>query len=169
MQELPYNNLGLNRSAHLDIFKKNILGDGLAGAKFAIYRGDLKEIPADGEQSADFIGNYTTDKTGNLNVDQNLFAGYDADHNPISQTYTVFEIKAPNGYELLKTPVTFTVKEGNQTINLQIKDDAESILPFTGGKAGIGLLIALSLVVLGMLGLGGGLLYRHRKNSKEAA
>lgn len=169
LQELPYNNLGLNRSAHLDIFKKNILGDGLAGAKFAIYRGDLKEIPADGEQSADFIGNYTTDKTGNLNVDQNLFAGYDADHNPISQTYTVFEIKAPNGYELLKTPVTFTVKEGNQTINLQIKDDAESILPFTGGKAGIGLLIALSLVVLGMLGLGGGLLYRHRKNSKEAA
>ncbi|WP_242359342.1 SpaA isopeptide-forming pilin-related protein [Lactococcus petauri] len=169
LQELPYNNLGLNRSAHLDIFKKNILGDGLAGAKFAIYRGDLKEIPADGEQSADFIGTYTTDKTGNLNVDQNLFAGYDADHNPISQTYTVFEIKAPNGYELLKTPVTFTVKEGNQTINLQIKDDAESILPFTGGKAGIGLLIALSLVVLGMLGLGGGLFYRHRKNSKEAA
>ncbi|WP_285141968.1 SpaA isopeptide-forming pilin-related protein [Lactococcus petauri] len=169
LQELPYNNLGLNRSAHLDIFKKNILGDGLAGAKFAIYRGDLKEIPADGEQSADFIGTYTTDKTGNLNVEQNLFAGYDADHNPISQTYTVFEIKAPNGYELLKTPVTFTVKEGNQTINLQIKDDAESILPFTGGKAGIGLLIALSLVVLGMLGLGGGLFYRHRKNSKEAA
>lgn len=169
LQELPYNNLGLNRSAHLDIFKKNILGDGLAGAKFAIYRGDLKEIPADGEQSADFIGTYTTDKTGNLNVDQNLFAGYDADHNPISQTYTVFEIKAPNGYELLKTPVTFTVKEGNQMINLQIKDDAESILPFTGGKAGIGLLIALSLVVLGMLGLGGGLFYRHRKNSKEAA
>ena len=86
-----------------------------------------------------------------------------------SAVYTVFEIKAPNGYELLKTPVTFTVKEGNQTINLQIKDDAESILPFTGGKAGIDLLIALSLVVLGMLGLGGGLFYRHRKNSKEAA
>lgn len=169
LQELPYNNLGLNRSAHLDIFKKNILGDGLAGAKFAIYRGDLKEIPADGEQSTDFIGTYETDKTGNLNVDQNLFAGYDANHNPISQTYTVFEIKAPDGYELLKTPVTFTVEEGNQTINLQIKDDAESILPLTGGKTGIALLIALSLVVLGMLGLSGGLIYRHRKNSKEAA
>lgn len=169
LQELPYNNLGLNRSAHLDIFKKNILGAGLAGAKFAIYRGDLKEIPADGEQNADFIGTYETDKTGNLNVDQNLFAGYDANHNPISQTYTVFEIKAPDGYELLKNPVTFTVSEGNQTINLKIKDDAESILPFTGGKAGIGLLIALSLVVLGMIGLGGGLIYRRTKNNKEAA
>ncbi|MCH1723404.1 hypothetical protein MKK30_07120 [Lactococcus formosensis] len=169
LQELPYNNLGLNRSAHLDIFKKNILGAGLAGAKFAIYRGDLKEIPADGEQNADFIGTYETDKTGNLNVDQNLFAGYDANHNPISQTYTVFEIKAPDGYELLKNPVTFTVSEGDQTINLKIKDDAESILPFTGGKAGIGLLIALSLVVLGMIGLGGGLIYRRTKNNKEAA
>lgn len=169
LQELPYNNLGLNRSAHLDIFKKNILGDGLAGAKFAIYRGDLKEIPAEGEQNTDFIGTYETDETGHLKVNQNLFAGYDADHNPISQTYTVFEIKAPNGYELLKTPVTFTVKEGNQTINLQIKNDSTAPLPFTGGKAGIGLLIALSLVVLGMLGLGGGLFYRHRKNSKEAA
>lgn len=169
LQELPYNNLGLNRSAHLDIFKKNILGAGLAGAKFAIYRGDLKEIPADGEQNADFIGTYETDKTGNLNVDQNLFAGYDANHNPISQTYTVFEINAPDGYELLKNPVTFTVSEGDQTINLKIKDDAESILPFTGGKAGIGLLIALSLVVLGMIGLGGGLIYRRTKNNKEAA
>ncbi|WP_285012271.1 SpaA isopeptide-forming pilin-related protein [Lactococcus formosensis] len=169
LQELPYNNLGLNRSAHLDIFKTNILGNGLAGAKFAIYRGDLKEIPADGEQNADFIGTYETDKTGNLNVDQNLFAGYDANHNPISQTYTVFEIKAPDGYELLKNPVTFTVSEGDQTINLKIKDDAESILPFTGGKAGIGLLIALSLVVLGMIGLGGGLIYRRTKNNKEAA
>lgn len=169
LQELPYNNLGLNRSAHLDIFKKNILGNGLAGAKFAIYRGDLKEIPADGEQNADFIGTYETDKTGNLNVDQNLFAGYDANHNPISQTYTVFEIKAPDGYELLKNPVTFIVSEGDQTINLKIKDDAESILPFTGGKAGIGLLIALSLVVLGMIGLGGGLIYRRTKNNKEAA
>ncbi|WP_339007057.1 SpaA isopeptide-forming pilin-related protein [Lactococcus formosensis] len=169
LQELPYNNLGLNRSAHLDIFKTNILGNGLAGAKFAIYRGDLQEIPADGEQNADFIGTYETDKTGNLNVDQNLFAGYDANHNPISQTYTVFEIKAPDGYELLKNPVTFTVSEGDQTINLKIKDDAESILPFTGGKAGIGLLIALSLVVLGMIGLGGGLIYRRTKNNKEAA
>lgn len=169
LQELPYNNLGLNRSAHLDIFKTNILGNGLAGAKFAIYRGDLKEIPADGEQNADFIGTYETDKTGNLNVDQNLFAGYDANHNPISQTYTVFEIKAPDGYELLKNPVTFTVSEGDQTINLKIKDDAESILPFTGGKVGIGLLIALSLVVLGMIGLGGGLIYRRTKNNKEAA
>ncbi|WP_393186696.1 hypothetical protein NG812_05475 [Lactococcus garvieae] len=69
----------------------------------------------------------------------------------------------------MKTPVTFTVEEGNQTINLQIKDDAESILPLTGGKTGIALLIALSLVVLGMHGLSGGLIYRHRKNSKEAA
>ncbi len=169
LQELPYNNLGLNRSAHLDIFKKNILGDGLAGAKFAIYRGNLKEIPEDGEQNVNFIGTYETDKTGNLNVDQNLFAGYDTNHTPISQTYTVFEIKAPAGYELLKTPVTFNVKEGNQTINLQIKDDAESLLPFTGGKNGIALLIALGLLVLGMLSLGGVFFYRQTKKNKEVA
>ncbi len=165
LQELPYNNLGLNRSAHLDIFKKNLFGQGLAGAKFAIYRGSLKEIPADGEQDTNFIGTYETDNTGHLNVKQNLFAGYDANHNPLSQEYTVFEIKAPDGYELLKTPVKFTVDEGNQTINLKIKDDAESILPYTGGKAGMALLIALSLVVLGLLGVG----YRHVKNNKEAA
>ena len=165
IQELPYNNLGLNRSAHLNIFKKNFWGRGLSNAKFVVYRGDLKEIPENGEKNVNFIGMYETDKTGNLNVDRNLFANsIRHDH---KQEYTVFEIKAPDGYELLKEPVNFTVSKGDQEIHLSIRDAAESILPFTGGKSGVALLIALSLVVLGLIGIGGGLFYSHYKNRGE--
>ncbi|MGM0125935.1 hypothetical protein IGI37_003336 [Enterococcus sp. AZ194] len=65
----------------------------------------------------------------------------------VSRKYWVVETKAPEGYELLKAPVSVTVNlttEKNDSVELDIVDKPKTDLPFTGGQ-GTTLLVAIAL------------------------
>ncbi|CAM3126956.1 hypothetical protein GHI93_00805 [Lactococcus hircilactis] len=158
-----YNNLGLNRTANLEIFKyrtgtlvdsnKNgnydpneiAAATPIPGAGFEIYKGNLTSYPADGNKDSAYVTIGTTNSSGKLDVNAGLFGP--------NQTYTIFEVQAPVGYELAKSPYTFTVTTGNQTINLQIPDSPQTTLPFAGNHNGAPI-FAILIAFTSMSGLG---------------
>ncbi|OJG98321.1 hypothetical protein RV18_GL003222 [Enterococcus termitis] len=177
---MPNNNLGLVRTASLNLFKyeESSLIDSnhdgsysddelskaepVNGAQFEIYRGKLTDYPANGKQNADYVGEYTTDNAGKILVDKNLFLHQNADGSFSAQDYTLFEVKSPVGYELLKKPLYFNVSQANQTIRLVASDQKITELPSTGGKNAVPLMTILSIgaMTMALLLIAGYYLYR---------
>ena len=119
-------------------------GTPLKDAEFDIYKGDLEEK----------LGSAKTDATGHLEF-KPLFEG----------DYTLIETKAPEGYELIKSPIKVTITEGNQTIQVYQEDDKKTDLPFTGGTGPM-LLLLIIVSGMGILGLGG-LYWYYRQPSRK--
>ena len=119
-------------------------GTPLKDAEFDIYKGDLEEK----------LGSAKTDDTGHLEF-KPLFEG----------DYTLVETKAPEGYELIKSPIKVTITEGNQTIKLYQEDDKKTDLPFTGGTGPM-LLLLIIVSGMGILGLWG-LYWYYRQPSRK--
>jgi len=155
-------NIGLVRSSTIRLFKyatgtaidanddgklseaEKATGTPLKEAEFDIYKGDLEEK----------LGSAKTDETGHLEF-KPLFEG----------EYTLVETKAPEGYELIKSPIKVTITEGNQTIQVYQEDDKKTDLPFTGGTGPM-LLLLIIVSGMGILGLGG-LYWYYRQPSKK--
>ncbi|MGY3704940.1 SpaA isopeptide-forming pilin-related protein, partial [Vagococcus martis] len=100
----------------------------LAGAVFKLLKQDgtlLKE-------------NLVTDDDGRLFVD-NLIPG----------EYQLVEIKAPENYELDWTPIKFKIeKNQKEIVKLQMVNQPQTTLPFTGGNNSILIIIILSMITL---------------------
>ena len=109
-------------------------GKPLMGAIFDIYEGDSKKP----------LATETTDKNGFLYF-TNLFPG----------DYKLVETNAPDGYELIKTPIKVKITEGSQTILLYQEDDKQTELPHAGGNNPIiiGLVISSVTIILGMIAI----------------
>ncbi|GHU38948.1 hypothetical protein FACS1894193_08390 [Bacilli bacterium] len=186
IQESPHNNLGIIPTAKISLFKyetgtlrdgdKNGSFDasevnaakGLAGAEFEVYKGKLDKYPTAGKSDVDFVSSGITDSKGFITLDTNLFMDLDASGKTVPTTYTVFETKAPKGYELAgrsKAPFRFEVKESGQTLNLYIDNDGHAELPFTGGNPTFIKLVisSLSVIVIGILGVGTYYFRNHRQ------
>lgn len=143
-------NLGLIRPSTIRLFKfetgtaVDVNGDGqlseaeketgnpLKDAEFEVYEGN-DDIPFAKEK---------TDDSGYLNFVK-LFPG----------NHTLIETRAPDGYELIKSPIVITITEGNQTIKVYQEDDKKTDLPFTGGNQ---LLLIILLTASGAITLGFG-------------
>lgn len=144
-------NLGLIRPSTIRLFKyvsgtaidgnsdgelsesEKATGTPLKGAEFEVYEGDASSP----------FATEVTDDSGNLSFVK-LFPG----------EHTLIETKAPNGYELIKTPIKVTITEGNQTIKVYQEDDKKTNLPFTGGTGPM-VIVIMVVSVLGILGMGG--------------
>ncbi|MDT2658945.1 SpaA isopeptide-forming pilin-related protein [Enterococcus hulanensis] len=155
-------NLGLIRPSTIRLFKyatgTAIDGDGdgklseaekatgtpLKNAEFEVYEGDASSP----------FAKETTDESGNLSFVK-LFPG----------EHTLVETKAPEGYELIKSPIKVTITEGNQTIQVYQEDDKKTDLPFTGGTGPM-LLLLIIVSGMGILGLGG-LYWYYRQPSRK--
>lgn len=87
----------------------------------------------------------------------------------IDGTYILTETKAPDGYQLLTSPVTFTVKSGviaastgnmveydSQNNVLKVKNSAGAVLPNTGGAG------AYCYIFSGLLLMAGAVMYGYR-------
>ncbi|MBO0460095.1 hypothetical protein JZO77_25545 [Enterococcus hulanensis] len=155
-------NLGLVRPSTIRLFKfatgTAIDGDGdgklseaekatgtpLKNAEFEVYEGDASSP----------FAKEMTDESGNLTFVK-LFPG----------EHTLIETKAPEGYELIKSPIKVTITEGNQTIQVYQEDDKKTDLPFTGGTGPM-LLLLIIVSGMGILGLGG-LYWYYRQPSRK--
>lgn len=97
---------------HIKLHKQNESGEPLQGAQFKIVRNVNKQTMTheiDGKQSEIF----TSDKDGNVNVTDLL-----------KDDYTIMEVAAPNGYQLLKDPVTISeadFSQGNPNFDVSSK------------------------------------------------
>lgn len=97
---------------HIKLHKQNESGEPLQGAQFKIVRNANKQTithEIDGKQSEIF----TSDKDGNVNVTDLL-----------KDDYTIMEVAAPNGYQLLKDPVTISeadFSQGNPNFDVSSK------------------------------------------------
>ena len=132
-----------NKDGHLSDVEK-ATGTPLKGAEFEVYEGNA---------STPFVTD-TTDGSGNLSFVK-LFPG----------EHTLIETKAPDGYELIKSPIKVTITEGNQTIQLYEEDDKKTELPFTGGTGPM-FIIVMIVSVMGILGMGG-LYWYYRQPSRK--
>ena len=117
----------------LTIRKIDATGGPLAGAEL------LLEMSTDGQSWAE-IGKSTTDSTGAAKWD-NLKLG---------AKYRVTEVKAPAGYTLLPEPVSVdTLTADAPDITVTLCNNADFVLPFTGGR-GFAAPILFAALVLGM-------------------
>ncbi|MBO0452073.1 SpaA isopeptide-forming pilin-related protein [Candidatus Enterococcus murrayae] len=155
-------NLGLIRPSTIRLFKyvsgtaidgnndgelsesEKATGTPLKGAEFEVYEGDASSP----------FATEVTDDSGNLSFVK-LFPG----------EHTLIETKAPNGYELIKSPIKVTITEGNQTIKVYQEDDKKTNLPFTGGTGPM-VIVIMVVSVLGILGMGG-LYWYYRQPSRK--
>ena len=97
--------------------KVDVTGSPLAGAEL------LLETSADG-QTWTAVGKITTDKTG-------IAKWSDL---KIGTQYRITEVKAPAGYTLLTEPLfTGTLDNSNRDITITACNNADFVLPFTGG------------------------------------
>lgn len=94
--------------------------------------------------------------------------------------YTLTEVKAPDGYVILKHSIQIevlqdgsvkvddkSVKVENHTIKLTVDNQIKGLLPSTGGSGRTGYWIMSSIFILLMAILGGYYWYRNRKASKK--
>ncbi|MBO0460062.1 hypothetical protein JZO77_25375, partial [Enterococcus hulanensis] len=132
-----------NNDGHLSEAEK-ATGTPLKNAEFEVYEGDASSP----------FAKETTDESGNLSFVK-LFPG----------EHTLIETKAPEGYELIKSPIKVTITEGNQTIQVYQEDDKKTDLPFTGGTGPM-LLLLIIVSGMGILGLGG-LYWYYRQPSRK--
>ncbi|MGG5371659.1 SpaA isopeptide-forming pilin-related protein [Enterococcus sp. AZ196] len=110
----------------------------LEGAKFVIYKGENNTDPDDK------IGEATTDEHGWLEF-----------HGLHKGEYTLVELKAPPGFELLKNPINVIISSYNSVAIVHVPDKGQSKLPFTGGTKTMQIILIASvcLLVIGMIGV----------------
>lgn len=78
-------------------------------------------------------------------------------------TYRLTEIKAPDGYKLLRDAIEVEITEENPDVSIEIIGREKSILPETGGDGTILLMIAGSLLIIVTICIEK---YRRQKNKK---
>jgi len=120
-------------------------GARLAGAVFDLYDPD-----------GNLTGSYTTDENGEIFI-ENLPYGFG---------YNLVESKAPDGYKLEKTELSFDVTENSATVELSVTNEKipTSGNPKTGDNSNIGLWIALAgISAAALIGLGVASKYRKKK------
>lgn len=122
-------------------------GTPLAGATFDLYKGN---------DQTEKIGTATTDANGYLNF-TGLALG----------DYNLVEIKAPEGYELMKTPIKVSITEGNQTVMVYQDNEKTTELPHAGGNGPMVWLLGIASA-LGLAGLGA-LYHYYRHPGKKGA
>ncbi|SKA14590.1 hypothetical protein SAMN02745116_02577 [Pilibacter termitis] len=182
--KMEYLNLGITPTAEVSLFKykagtlndtnhNNVYDESeikastqLAGAEFEVYKGNLSEYPTAGEKDVNFFAKGTTDKDGFIKLTNNLFMDVDTSGVAIATAYTVFETKAPNGYELFKKPIHFEVTKAGEKIDLYVDDEGNVELPYTGGDDTFIKLVITSLgvMVVGMVAIAG---YHFRRKKEE--
>lgn len=142
----------------LDVTKEDGLGKKISGAIF-------KLVDESGMEISD-----VADSEGSTFTFNNLKAG----------KYTLTEVKAPDGYVILKHSIQIevlqdgsvkvddkSVKVENHTIKLTVDNQIKGLLPSTGGSGRTGYWIMSSIFILLMAILGGYYWYRNRKASKK--
>ena len=122
-------------------------GTPLAGATFDLYKGN---------DQTEKIGTATTDANGYLNF-TGLALG----------DYNLVETKAPEGYELMKTPIKVSITEGNQTVMVYQDNEKTTELPHAGGNGPMVWLLGIASA-LGLAGLGA-LYHYYRHPGKKGA
>jgi len=87
-------------------------------------------------------------KNGKQDPEEPTFA-----QSEIKKEYWLVETKAPKGYELVKTPINITVTLNtatNQKVEVVVVNEPATVLPFTGGKGTLGLVVmAFGLILIG--------------------
>lgn len=142
----------------LDVMKEDGLGKKISGASFKLVDESGMEISG------------IADSEGSTFTFNNLKAG----------KYTLTEVKAPDGYVILKHAIQIevlkdgsvkvdnkSVKVENHTIKLIVDNQKKGLLPSTGGSGRTGYWIMSSIFIVLMAILGGYYWYRNRKASKK--
>lgn len=142
----------------LDVMKEDGSGKKISGASFKLVDESGMEISG------------IADSEGSTFTFNNLKAG----------KYTLTEVKAPDGYVILKHPIQIevlkdgsvevdnkSVKVENHTIKLIVDNQKKGLLPSTGGSGRTGYWIMSSIFIVLMAILGGYYWYRNRKASKK--
>lgn len=143
----------------------------LAGAKFQLVKVDSNgNIVSYATQASD--GSYTwsdsaTDATTYTSDTNGLVAlkglSY-SDKLDSGESYALLEIKAPDGYAKLDSPVKFSITKGSfdDSNKITIDNTKEGLLPSTGGK-GIYIFLAIGIVIM-IVAFGG---YKAIKKHEE--
>lgn len=139
--------------------KVNSEGGTLAGAEFQLFT-SLEDAKA-GENAVviDGADTFTSDADGLLTISGLRYSGW-ADGEAVNpgddgyRTYYLVEVKAPNGYELLAEPISFTIDATTSTVGVDrqivnVPHNAGGELPFTGGSGAMLLYIGGAALVAG--------------------
>lgn len=178
---LNYGNNQKTKEDHADVYTykipvfkytlKDTTETKLSGAKFKLYRGskDVNNIV-----KFDSNGNtYTYNSSGSVEELESGADGYVNINGLAAGTYILEETKAPDGYNILKDPITITVNQKtdgtkeilskNEATNGTVKvlNNKGSLLPTTGGMG-----TTLIYLIGGALVLGSGFVLANKKRAK---
>lgn len=156
IDDMTYENTKQFKPVKLEVLKEDGNGNKVAGAQFKLVDGKGAEIVS------------TVDSEGSTFTFENLIPG----------TYTLTEVKAPDGYVLLKNPIVIVINDNgtvtvddekveieNNTIKLKVDNQQKGILPSTGGNGRTGYWIAGAIVVLLFSVIAGIYFFRNYKSS----
>lgn len=162
LYHIPDVNVGLLRPSKIRLFKYEAGtaidkdGDGklseeematgtpLKGAEFSLH---------EGTETGPVVGTGVTDENGIILFDTGVFPG----------EYVLVETKAPEGFELIKKPITITIGESLKTILVYKENVKQTLLPNAGGTKFV--LIAL-ITAVSLLGVGFVLIWMFYKKPK---
>lgn len=156
IDDTTYENTKQFKPVKLEVLKEDGNGNKVAGAQFNLVDGKGEEIGS------------TVDSEGSTFTFENLIPG----------TYTLTEVKAPEGYVLLEDPIVIVINDNgtvtvddekveieNNTIKLKVDNQQKGLLPSTGGNGRTGYWIAGAIVVLLFSMIAGIYFFRNYKNS----
>lgn len=156
IDDTTYENTKQFKPVKLEVLKEDGNGNKVAGAQFNLVDGKGEEIGS------------TVDSEGSTFTFENLIPG----------TYTLTEVKAPDGYVLLKDPIVIVINDNgtvtvdgenveieSNIIKLKIDNQQKGLLPSTGGDGRTGYWIAGAMVVLLFSVIAGIYFFRNYKNS----
>lgn len=157
IDETTFKNVKQFIPLQLEVTKENGLGKKLAGAQFKLVN----------EAGTEF--NAAVDSEGSIFTFSNLKSG----------KYTLTEVKAPDGYAILKESIQLeilnngsvkvdneSVKVDNHTIKLTVDNQEKGLLPATGGSGRTGYWL-ISLILIALMSIIGGYYWYRNRNAKK--
>lgn len=112
----------------------------------------------DNNGHAEFNGlplEWFTDSNNNGKQEPSIPSEATWDHSDIKKDYWLVETEAPNGYELIKSPVKVTVTlTSHDTLKVDVENKKKTDLPFTGGEGTMMVVaVALSAITIGTISI----------------